>query len=43
MTVYELERRMPVEELFMWLRYFNPEGEAAAPTADNILAEFGLK
>jgi hypothetical protein len=40
MTVYELERRMPVSEMFQWFDYYR---EPEEPQADDILSAFGLK
>jgi hypothetical protein len=40
MTVYELERRMPVPELLQWFEYFK---EPETAPAEDILSAFGLK
>jgi len=40
MTVYELEKRMPISELFQWFDYYR---EPDTAPAEDILAAFGLK
>jgi len=40
MTVYEMERRMPVSEIFEWIEYY-AKPEQSSP--QEILQAFGLK